>query len=248
MTLNASKTHTASICSHFFEIQFDSIILLHHNHKMKLSLKDGRKQVIDPTGLSWFELALLKKQDAFMYYSIPGNRDKKLPGEDIDLSGLGLSPGKGKVSRSFTAGTVKKDPLLNTNDIRHSFTTSNARRGSGSQSTLQCPFTIQEEAGKKDESNETFRHRMPSEADDVNGNLVERKSVVSFETYGDIMLDDIIDEFAHLQPQAQRRMSSSSINSGELRRGSVLQDILFNSIAQMGNLEDFDFDEDSDSD
>jgi hypothetical protein len=242
-----------------------------------MKMNSERKQVIDTSNLSWCDMAVLKKQDPFMYYSIPGNRDAKLPGEEIDLSELELAPDSNdaELSRSFTCGTVKTGHWVeDTKPRRHSeqdaaseTKESAKRRGSGAtfEFALQCPsFTIQEEeriftqgTGEGGHSrcksynnavalslpNPTSHRRASTESavtDD--SKLVYRKSAISFESYVDDMLDDIIDEVAELQPRRP------SVQIDVTRRGSVLQDILFNSIGTaMGELGELDF-SDSDSD
>lgn len=235
--------------------------------------KEERTEVIDPTHLSWGDMALLKKQDPFMYYSIPGNRDKRHPGEDIDLSGLDPAPDSmaDGLSRSFTQGTFKDGRLVDeTTPRRHSENTesnsagssSAKRRGSGAtfEFELKCPsFTIKEEevifgpsssnAHSRSKSemlqlrdSESRSHRRnQTESDADHPNLVHRKSAISFESYVDSLLDDIIEEVAEFQPRRP------SIQIDVARRGSVLQDVLFNSIAALGQMDDIDI-SDSDSD
>jgi hypothetical protein len=211
----------------------------------------SRKQVIeavDPTNLSSCDLAVLKKKDPFMYYSIPGNRDKRLPGEEIDLSELDLAPDcSGDLARSFTAGTVKKEhKVAETTPRRHSSSLSGSikRRESGSEVEtgatfefeLQCPsFTIQEE--EKIFSADASRNRRFSvESDRDSSKLVHRKSAISFESYVDDVLDDAIKELSYLQPKRP------SVQIDTKRRGSVLQDLLFSSIASIGDSSDYDSD------
>lgn len=189
---------------------------------MKFS-NDKVKQVIDPSGLTWCEMALLKKKDPFMYYSIPGNRDKKLPGENIDLSELHLSS-SGNVSRSFTTGAPMKDSD-HKSPRRHSHT---LRRGSET---------------KKEKNIKCVNHARHSTSSEIETKLVERKTAISYESYVDKVLEDVIEEAAALQPNATRRTSDGSTD----RRGSVLEDILFNAIAELNGLEEFTYDTEPES-
>jgi hypothetical protein len=77
---------------------------------------------------------------------------------------------------------------------------------------------------------------MSTESDLDSSKLVHRKSAISFESYVDHILDDAIEELAYLQPRRP------SVQIDKDRKDSVLQDLLFSSIA-MG-----EFDSDSDSD
>ena len=232
---------------------------------MKVSTDERRKQVaIDPTSLNWCEMAILKKKDPFMYYSIPGNRDKELPGEDIELSELDLPS---NVSRSFTAGAPKKDPQVGPHrHLAHSLTMG-GRRGSGANFEFagKC-LPIKEDLKNNDSranhsrcksSNEIIQnnpgpanHRRTSTCSDMDETkLVKRKSVISYESYGDKVLEHVIEEQAAiLQPNAPRRTYGDSDEVDELRRGSILEDILFNSMAQLADLNLADFDSDTESD
>jgi hypothetical protein len=242
---------------------------------MKIDI--SRKHVveaIDPTNLTSCDMAVLKKKDPFMYYSIPGNRDKRLPVKEIDLSELDLAPdcNDGDLARSFTAGTIKKEHKVHeTMPRRHTSSLSGSikRRESESESEnesgdtfefpLQGPsFAIQEEErifgpgastshhSRCKSSNEvlmdnqrsTNHRRLSTESDLDSGKLVHRKTAISFESYVDEMLDDAIQELAHLQPKRP------SVKIDTNRRGSVLQDLLFSSIAAIGDLSDYDSDSD----
>ena len=227
-----------------------------------------RKKAIDPTSMNWCEMALLRKRDPFMYYSIPGNRDKELPGNEIDLSELDLSTSSGP-SRSFSAGAPKKNPPVESHR-RHSEPDSDSfkvkRRGSGVnfEFAVKCP-SIEEDAkidkrtknhSRCKSSNEIIQsipcpasHRRTSTCSDIDQTkLVERKSVISYESHVDTVLESVIEEQAALlQPNAPRRTYGDSNEVDELRRGSILEDILFESIAQLGNLDLADFDSDTES-
>lgn len=214
--------------------------------------KEERIQVIDPTDLSWLDMALLKKQDPFMYYSIPGNRDKKNPGEEIDLSELDHAPDSmdEENSRSFTEGTFRDRSLIEE---------AAPRRHSGSGATLdlelQCPsFTVKEEEIMFAPSPSTREghsrtkslmvqpttyaprnhRRNQTESNVDHSKLVHRKSAISFECSLGVILDDIIDEVAELQPLQPNTQIDVE------RRGSELQDVLFDCIAALGQVDDVD--------
>jgi hypothetical protein len=152
---------------------------------------------------------------------------------------------------------------------RHSSSLSGSikRRESGSEVEcgatfefpLQCPsFTIQEEEkifgpdtrishhSRCKSSNEATmssqgpgnHRRFSTESDLDSSKLVHRKSAISFESYVDDMLDDVIEDLAYLQPKRP------SVKIDKNRQGSVLQDLLFSSIAAMGDLSEFDSDSD----
>lgn len=141
----------------------------------------SHKKTIDTSNMNWVDMALLKKQDPFMYYSIPGNRDANLPGKDVDLSDLDLPELGHVVSKSFTGGCVKKKTSRAKVPRRHSITVKEAL-------TKGTSVHVQEE------------RRVPA--------LVERRSAISFETtlYNESLADTINEEIARLQ--VPRRSSS----------------------------------------
>ena len=223
-----------------------------------------------------------------MYYSIPGNRDQELPGNDVDLSELDLSATSG--SRSFTAGAPKKDPQVGL-PRRHSDLDSDPfaleRQGSGmanSEFDLTSPpiedldsdsFALERQGSgtanfefalsprpieenkmngsrsnhsRCKSSNEIIQntpgpacHRRMATCSDIDETkLVKRKSVISYESI-DAGLESVIEEqAATMQPNAPRRTYGDSNDVEGLRRGSLLEDILFNSIAQLGDFADSD--------
>ena len=221
-----------------------------------VDLKDytdkGCKQVIDPTSLNWCDMALLKKKDPFMYYSIPGNRDEELPGKDVDLSELDLPS---DVSRSFTVGAPKKDQNVEPRrNLAHSLTMERRGTGTNFEFALKClPIEEDEKHGinhpRCKSSNDSAKHRRVSTcSSDGETKLVERKSTISYESYVDTVLERVIEEQAAiLQPNAPKRTYGDSDNVDELRRGSILEDILFESIAQLGNFDGFDSDTESET-
>jgi hypothetical protein len=215
----------------------------------KFSPESNPKQ-IDPTGLSWCEMALLRKKDPFMYYSIPGTREAKgsgaVPGDDVDLSDLNLS--ESARSRSFTALEIDarrsndaiKQPRRHSHSIQGS-----PDRGANEDFAIQHPPRRQSHGRSKSLADAILsepikdRHRRTTSAPVINSNVVTRKSIISFERYGDDTLDDIIDEVGELQP---KREMSDFKSLDDIRRGSVLQDILFSSIAALQGEGDWDSD------
>lgn len=222
--------------------------------------EDDEIKQIDTTGLSWGDMILLKKSDPFLYYSIPGNRDAKLPGEDVDVSDLNL-PSSASRSRSFTAVETAADGSNDEvkNLLRHSLTdvAKIARRGSdvGLQHpsfTINESFTIDEPRATKKKPSKRAHCRSKSLADAIitvkpstamhrrtvsaypqlQSNIVTRKTAISFESYVDNVLEEVIEEMAELQPRMPRDGPSADEDE-EVRRGSLLEDILFASIEQL---------------
>jgi hypothetical protein len=67
-----------------------------------ITINRKHQKQIDTADLSWCKMALLKKQDAFMYYSIPGNRDtREIQGKDLNLSDAKISACPGTRRRSI---------------------------------------------------------------------------------------------------------------------------------------------------
>lgn len=203
-------------------------------------------------------MALLKKKDPFLYYSIPGNRNAILPGEPVDLSELNLS--SDSRSNSYTAIETAAG---GSNDPRHSHSQtdvvkSETKRG-GKASDLQHPaftinesFTVDEESFKKKptkpspahcrsksladaiiDKSSTSSHRRTVSVPAFESTIVTRKTAISFESYADEMLDDVIEELSKLQSRIQRDDSSGPNGDYDVRRGSLLQDLLFASIEQL---------------
>ena len=181
-----------------------------------------------------------------MYYSIPGNRDKKLPGKDVDVSELNLLS-SGTFSRSFTIEAPMKNPNLKS-PRRNSHTGSET----AFDLALKC-LSIEEEKknggdsiqSQHQSSNDVNRsspdrtsNRNSSTSSEIQTKLVERKSVISYESYVDKVLEDVIDEATALQPGATRGAFTGSTD----RRGSLLEDIPFRSIAELNGLADFEYD------
>ena len=77
-----------------------------------------------------------------------------------------------------------------------------------------------------------------STSSEIQTKLVERKSVISYESYVDKVLEDVIDEATALQPGATRGAFTGSTD----RRESLLEDILFRSIVELNGLADFEYD------
>ncbi len=207
-----------------------------------------------------------------MYYSIPGARDHKLVGQEIDLSDLNLP--EGPVSRSFTNGAVKskEGSERRRQPRRHSDTVKSepapvepATKPQGSWALdLDSSLIIDEEKEFKPSKAKHCRSR--SKVEDLMNELelelameaacrqepperqhalVKRKSVISFETIDDSLLDEAMAEVSALQPKVDRRPSYNHILEDGIRRGSKLQDILFESIKNLTG-EDFDFSDDED--
>ena len=203
-------------------------------------------------------MALLKKKDPFLYYSIPGNRNAILPGEPVDLSELNLS--SDSRSNSYiaieTAAGGSNDPHRSHS---HTDVVKSATKRGGEASDLQHPaftinesFTVDEESFKKKptksspahcrsksladaiiDKSSTSSHRRTVSAPVFESNIVTRKTAISFESYADEMLDDVIEELSKLQPRIQRDDSSGPNGDYDVRRGSLLQDLLFASIEQL---------------
>jgi hypothetical protein len=138
-----------------------------NNMSIHLNTNSKHDKQIDASSLSWCEMALLKKQDPFMYYSIPGNRDThEIKGKDIDLSDMKISRCPGVRRRTIQVvefvGPVAKVPCRRT-----SFTTMKDK--------------------KKEEVHRTL------EPEESHPNIVKRKSAISFESC-DIYLDEMMEE------------------------------------------------------
>ena len=167
---------------------------------------------INTSNLSWCDMALLKKQDPFMYYSIPGNRNNcdVLQGKDLDLSDVKIASCPGTRRRSILA-VEAAGPKAAKGMRRTTFTT-----------VSECKQQVHEVSEKKS----------PLEPEESHPNIVKRKSAISFESCAE--LDDVIEELTRLSPiQVPDGTLNSGIASVQIdatRRGSVLQDILFNSI------------------
>ena len=93
--------------------------------------------------------------------------------------------------------------------------------------------------------------RSPLEPEESHPNIVKRKSAISFESCAE--LDDVIEELSLMSPiqlPASLNSSITSLSNGRsednMRRGSVLQDILFSSIASLQDGGDLDWDSESD--
>jgi hypothetical protein len=243
--------------------------------KMNTNNNITRKQVIeavDPTNLSHCDMAVLKKKDPFMYYSIPGNRDKRPIGEEIDLSELDLAPDctDGDLARSFTAGTVKREhKVQETAPRRHTSSLSDSikRRGMGSEIesgatfgfTFQCPsFTIQEEEKMFGPGAKPSNHsRCKSSNAVVMGDQgvsdhrrhftetdLDSVNLVHRKSAISFESYEMLDDVIGELSDLQPRRPSVQIDKD--RRGSVLQDLLFSSAAAIAGLNEFDFDSDSD--
>ena len=219
-----------------------------------------RKQ-IDTSDLTWSELALLRKTDAFMYYSIPGARDNKLVGEEIDLSGLNLPDPS--VSRSFTLGAIMNEPnpeLIRAKQPRRNSDSVISVSTSVKAKVATLTFVIIKE---EDEAKpplprghlrakssveipmkpRTLIHRRIFSEPPESNTIVKRRTAISFETMGDDMISEIINEISELQPKQERSPPTNS--DYDPRRGSYLQEVLFSSISTMMKEGDF---EDSDED
>lgn len=134
----------------------------------KITINSKHEKQIDTASLSWCEMALLKKRDPFIYYSIPGNRDmRKIQGKDIDLTDLKISSCPGVRRRSIQVVQ---------------FAVPSAKVPSRRTSITALDDHTQKEVYKTLEPEESHP------------NVVKRKSAISFESYGD--LDDVMDEMS----------------------------------------------------
>jgi hypothetical protein len=175
-----------------------------------ITINSKHQKQIDTANLSWCEMALLKKQDAFMYYSIPGNRDtREIQGKDLDLSDAKISACPGNRRRSILA--VKKEgPTAKVASRRTSFTTLDDHK--------------QQEVPKT----------KMLEPEESHPNIVKRKTAISFESY-DNDLGDVMYEMSQEILESLVSCATSTVDSDidTVRRGSVLQDLIFSSIALM---------------
>lgn len=179
----------------------------------------SNKKQIDTASLSWCEMALLKKRDPFMYYSIPGNRDKdEVPGKDLDLSELKIASCPPNRRRSIL--TVEYF-------------------GPKAKMNRRVSFTSMEECKHAEDARETSL-----QPEEFHPNIVKRKLAISFESCDG--LDHVIDVISRLSPQPQLNLESDDISEKyrAMRRGSVLQDILFSSI-EFADYVDFNSDDDN---
>ena len=123
---------------------------------MKTIQMKSEKQ-IDTSNLSWCEMALLKKKDPFMYYSVPGTKFKSsVPGKELDTSELKTSSG----SRRHSIVVIevegpKAKPIMR--GRRTSFT------------------TIQDIKPEQKPSK-------PMEPEETHPTIIKRKSAISFES------------------------------------------------------------------
>jgi hypothetical protein len=134
-----------------------------------ITINSKHEKQIDVANLSWCEMALLKKQDPFMYYSIPGNRDtQNIQGKDLDLTDAKISACPGTRRRSILA-VENEGPSAKVASRRTSFTTLNVH--------------------KQQEVHKTKK----LEPEESHPNIVKRKSAISFESYdndlGDVMYE-----------------------------------------------------------
>jgi hypothetical protein len=175
-----------------------------------------------------------------MYYSIPGYRDKRLPGEEIDMSELHLAPDctDGDLSRSFTSGMVKKEHSSSLYQAPWIWIWS--RMDLWPRCKNLASFEVQViQWGDNEQSRSWQSSSLLYRIEPWFKQTCDRKSAISFESYVDDILDDAIEELAYLQPRRP------SVKIDKDRKGSMLQDLLFSSIAAMGDLSDFDSDSDS---
>jgi hypothetical protein len=141
----------------------------------KITINSKHEKQIDAASLSWCEMALLKKRDPFMYYSIPGNRDtRKIQGKDVDLADMKISRCPGVRRRSIQV---------------LEFVGPSAKVPSRRTSITALDDHTQKEVHKTLEPEESHP------------NIVKRKSAISFESYGD--LDDVMDEMSQEMFESQ---------------------------------------------
>lgn len=145
----------------------------------KITINSKHEKQIDAASLSWCEMALLKKQDPFMYYSIPGNRDTHtIQGKDIDLTDMKISSCPGVRRRTIQV---------------LEFEVPSAKVRSRCTSITALDDYTQMEVHKTLEPEESHP------------NIVKRKTAISFESCGD--LDDVMDMDSAIPTETTRRES-----------------------------------------
>ena len=170
----------------------------------------GQKQ-INASNLSWCEMALLKKKDPFMYYSIPGTKFKpSVPGKELDVSGLKTSSG----TRRHSIIIIEEEGPKAKPDVK-------CRRTS---------FTTVQDYHSEQKPSE------PMEPEETHPVIVKRKSAISFERC--LELDDM--ELNNLELESSIDDMSIQTPVDTTRRGSILQDRLFSILDEEWDLSSFE--------
>lgn len=108
-TFQAMKTSTLNISASNL-LEHSKCIFSHDDTEIPTDVTNlGSEKTIDISSLCSSELVLLKKNDPFMYYSIPGVREETLTSRELDLTDLNLHETK---SRPLNDDDDQSQPCL----------------------------------------------------------------------------------------------------------------------------------------